>query len=126
MQYGYDGDRDPPAPVLPVTIRNPWIEADEVRGPALLDSGADVTVVPPSVVATLGALQAGEYTVEGVGRTTVGDVPAYFVEFELDGHREIVEVVALGDEVIAGRNWLNSLRITLDGPRERVSVEDAD
>jgi hypothetical protein len=49
----YDGKLfDPPAPVARVTLRH--AEGNEVEVTMLLDSGADVTLVPTSAVQSLG------------------------------------------------------------------------
>lgn len=123
MKQAYDDAYTPPAPVVLVTIRYPEGGEQELRVNVLLDTGADVTVVPPALVRALRARPVAERTIQGTDGTSLGVVPAYFLEFELEGHRDLVEVVACGDAVIAGRNWLNSLHITLDGPEQTVAVE---
>jgi predicted aspartyl protease len=122
VRYNYDDNRAPPAPVVLVTLRCPGCVEQELRAWALLDTGADVSVVPVALARALRAVQAGECTICGVGETTIDIVPTYFLEFELQRHRELIEVVGLGDEVIAGRNWLNRLRVVLDGPQQVVAL----
>lgn len=127
MKYSYDQHRSPPAPVVRATIRRPCAREPELPPvTALLDTGADITIVPSYLPPALQALPFREVYLRPIGGARIGPVPTYFVEFELDGHREPVEVVALGDEVIAGRNWLNSLRITLDGPHQVLTVNVPD
>ena len=123
MRYAYDQACSPPAPVVLLTIRLPERGEQELRVNVLVDTGADMSVVPPTLVGTLGALPAGEHTIQGIGGASIEDVPAYFLEFELDGHRDLVEGIACGDRIIAGRNWLNSFHITLDGPQETLSIK---
>jgi len=104
-------------------MRRPQGAEQEVRVDALLDTGADISVVPPALVRALRARPVTEHAVQGIAGTPVGVVPGYVLEFEIEAHRDLVEVVACGDEVIAGRNWLNSLHITLDGPQQTVTVK---
>lgn len=122
MKYTYDDNRTPPAAVVLVTIRCPDSLGQELRVSALLDTGADVCVVPAALTRALGAVQAGECTVCGVGDSTIDVAPMYFLEFELEGHRELIQVVGLGDEVIAGRNWLNRFHVVLDGPQQVATL----
>jgi len=52
----YDGNLfSPPAPVASVTLRDPRTGASAANVPMLLDSGADVTLIPKSSVNRLGA-----------------------------------------------------------------------
>ena len=122
MRRRYDSRRAPAAPVVAVTVRRPDGRGRGRLVHALLDTGADVTVLPSSLVTALGAPPAGERYIRGVGAADVYRVRAYFVEFELDDRCQLVEVVALGDEPIAGRNWLNSFDITLYGPQQVVTI----
>ena len=52
----YDATRfDPPAPLAQVTLRHPGNGATRLDVPMLLDSGADVTLIPKTVIELLGA-----------------------------------------------------------------------
>jgi predicted aspartyl protease len=85
---------------------------------ALLDTGADATIVHLRHLQPLNQEVADRKYVRslwGEGRA----VYTYVVDVEIAGLRlPDVEVVAdeAGHEVIVGRNVLNRLRITLDGP----------
>lgn len=51
----YDGDPfNPPAPLARVTLRHPSSTASVIDVPMLLDTGADVTLLPKIFVAQLG------------------------------------------------------------------------
>ncbi len=88
---------------------------------ALVDSGADLSVVPESVPRTLGLPSIGEITVHGVGGAA-RRVPLYAAEVEGAGLRRIIEVVAIGAEALIGRDLINELVVTLDGPRRLLRV----
>ncbi len=125
MRCSYDQRWRPPAPVVPVTLRRPWARQPKpCPVTALLDTGADITIVPSGVPPALGALPFREVYIRPIEGARIGPLPTYLVELELDGHCEVVEVAALGDEVIAGRNWLNSFHITLDCPRLVLTMRE--
>ncbi len=50
----YDTSLNPPAPVAKVTLRDPATESTVADVPVLLDSGAEVTLVPKRFVSELG------------------------------------------------------------------------
>ncbi len=110
---------DPPAPVARVSLRDPVSGASCVDVPMLVDSGADVTVLPRSVVVALGVAPSESSGVELAGfdgtRVVAGAVT---LEMRLCGRlfrgRFLVAPV---DRGILGRNILNALTLTLDGPR---------
>lgn len=116
----YDADNfDPPAPVAYVTLRDPATGASLSDVPMLIDTGADVTLLPRGYV------------------DQIGTQPAIDIAYEIqafDGESRLVnmvemELVLLGrkftgqflliDQPIGmlGRNILNALSITFDGPR---------
>jgi hypothetical protein len=106
-----------------LTVRLPSDPSRELRGiQALVDTGADITLLPAALIAALRPLPWSERFVIGVGGIRAGRALTYFLEFELGGHRDMIEVLGFGDEAIAGRNWLNSFEMTLDGPGETVTV----
>jgi hypothetical protein len=118
-EFPYDVRRTPPAPVLPIRFGPPRTEPTTAVA-ALVDSGADITVLPEGVPDALGLPQIGELTVRGVGGTR--RVAVYAAEVEAAGWRRIVEVVAVGSEALLGRDVLNAWVVTLDGPRQALRV----
>lgn len=123
MKYTYDDAHTPPAPVALVTIRPPGGGEQQVRIKALLDTGADISVLPPALVIGLEAVEAHERRLQGLGGIDLGRVFTYIVEVLLDERGKLVECAAYGNEVILGRNWLNSFHITLDGPQETLTIK---
>lgn len=65
MDVPYDDSFDPPAPVLTVELRRPGSEASTLV-PMLIDTGADASVLPPSVARTVGLVRIAELDVTGV------------------------------------------------------------
>lgn len=116
----YDSDEfDPPAPVAFVTLRNPDTRSGLDNVLMLIDSGADVTLIPKEVASQLGIVAATEaqYALEGFDGT---QSVALAVRAELKFLRRTFRgQFLLTDKSIGviGRNVLNSLRLVLDGPR---------
>ncbi len=117
--FPYDTRRSPPAPVLPLRVGRPRGEP-VVAVAAVVDSGADITVVPEGLAGVLGLPPVGEVTVRGVAGAV--RVPVYAAEVEAVGTRRIVEAVALGADMLLGRDVLNRWRVTLDGPARVLRV----
>ena len=107
---------DPPAPTCDVILES--AEGERVTLTALIDTGADATLVPVSHLRVIGARRVFEMGL----RSQWGErraVYLYLVDVHVGGVAlPGVYVVGdeIGDEVILGRDVLNRLRITLDGP----------
>ena len=111
---------DPPAPVARVTLRNPSSGATISDVLLLLDTGADVTLLPRTVVEQLGVLVVAGQRYELMG---------------FDGSRSFAAVVMLDmiflqrvfrgqyllikeERGVLGRDVLNHVVLHLDGPRQ--------
>ena len=108
-----DTDYVPAMPVADVAIR----AQREVTVTALLDSGADATMLPITVVRNVGARFVRKQRMRGVVGEFV-EVSRYRVEVEIGGER-LRRILAVGTdaetEFILGRDVLNHLIVTLDG-----------
>src|SRR5207247_1404783 len=85
-EFPYDTKRTPPAPLLLLRVGLPQTEPATAVA-ALVDSGADITVLPEGLPETLGLPQIGEVAVHGVG-DAVRRVPVYAAELKAAGWRE--------------------------------------
>jgi hypothetical protein len=109
----------PPAPLARVVLQNPTSGALVSDVPMLLDSGADVTLVPEEYVARLGVpLNFSEsYELAGFDGSTslvqVAHLQMQFLGRTFRG-RFLLTNNSCG---ILGRNVLNALCLVLDGPR---------
>jgi predicted aspartyl protease len=118
--FSYNRSYTPPAPVANVILR----AQSAFNAIALLDSGADGTMIPHSLLFRIGSKFARTYQMTGVtGRTE--RVELYFVEIEIAGLKiPGIKAVAsqFSDEVILGRDVLNHLIVTLNGIESRTEI----
>ncbi|HEX9670424.1 MAG TPA: retropepsin-like aspartic protease [Thermoanaerobaculia bacterium] len=111
----------PPAPVAQVTLRTLDGSAQLADVPMLLDTGADVSLVPRGAVEKLGLAEEAPEGFRLVGFDGTSST-ASVVELELRlAERSFRGRFLLFDQEwgILGRNVLNHLRILYDGPRLR-------
>jgi predicted aspartyl protease len=118
--FHYDERLEPPAPVLDLRIGPPAGEA-ATAFQALVDTGADCTLVPEATARALRLPAIGEMWIEGVaGASRRATVHAARVEFA--GVCRTARVVSLGDEAILGRDLLNGVVALFDGPALTLSL----
>lgn len=124
IRYRYVEDVTPPAPYVQVRLQNP-VTGVEVTGiPAQLDTAADRSLIPESVVVRLSLPQVGTVTLGGVGGIQQV-MPSYPVNLAIhDLPYQTIEVVASPGEswVLLGRDVLNGYRVLLDGPQLALEI----
>ncbi|MBI2122972.1 MAG: aspartyl protease family protein [Armatimonadetes bacterium] len=117
----YDARLDPPAPILSLRIHRTE-DAPAIFLTALVDTGADLTVIPESLARQLAVLPVGHVRIRGVGGMAAR-VPMYSVEIEVAGLSRMLRVVGVGDEALVGRDLLNQFTLTLRGPQRVAEIE---
>jgi hypothetical protein len=123
----YDKRYDPPAPVVRVRIANlasPSRHVGDVA--ALIDSGADMSVVPARMARQIALVPKGIVQVQGYRDGEVEPRPEYFVRISYERHE--VELPVVGDEcpeVLLGRDFLRHFVVRLDGPRQELTLESS-
>ena len=109
---------DPPAPVARVLVRNPVTGEAKSGVPMLLDTGADVTLLPMSVARELGIIGSPEKTYalisfEGTSSSAIAaHAEMVFLDRRFRGQFLLIDQ----DLGIIGRNILNSVSLLFDGP----------
>jgi len=120
----YDAESfDPPAPVATVTLRHPATGALVSNVPMLLDTGADVSLLPREFVERLGIEPVEDiaYEIQGFD----GELKsAQMVRLELLFLKRVFsgQFLLIDQPVgILGRNILNIIAILFDGPHSEWS-----
>lgn len=119
----YDTQFDPPAIVIPVTITGVFHDRPRIEMPALIDTGADVTAVPESLVERLKLYPIGRLRLEDARavKTVVFTYEATVAAIE-EPARKTEVVVTPYPFVILGRDWLSEYYILLDGPAQQFQI----
>jgi hypothetical protein len=114
---------EPPAPVVRATVRGArGTIALEV--PMLIDSGADVSVIPDVVARAVGAEMTTSRTPVAFHSGAEEEWEGAQLTLEFDRYRfDGLFLIAEVDYGVIGRNILNLLTLTLDGPRRIWSFE---
>lgn len=112
---------DPPASVVNARLLGPNGTRADV--PLLLDSGADVSVVPLSAVRAVGAsIRPNRTPIRFLGEKEIfvdeADLAVEFLRYRFRGTFLVIE----SSYGVLGRNVMNALLITLDGPRLQWSM----
>ncbi|MEX2186630.1 MAG: retropepsin-like aspartic protease [Pirellulales bacterium] len=93
--------------------------------PALMDTGADRTIIPSAIAEGLQLRKGREVELGGIGGTTIV-MASYYVTIRIHDLPPIeCEVFAtLGERhALLGRDVLNHFRVLLDGPRGVLEIE---
>ena len=125
MTFPYDETYDPAAPVCQINL-SVASTGLSVSLPAIIDTGADATIVPLGYLRQIGArrvFEAGLRSQWGERRR----VYLYLIDLRL-GEFTLPGVYVVGDdrgdEVVLGRDVLNRLRLLLDGPKRVSEVSE--
>jgi hypothetical protein len=117
----YDGQHfSPPAPVATVSVMNPDTGATLSSVGMLIDTGADISVLPESAVESL-VLPAGDRAYEVMGYdNSVRERPSVRATLVFSRRRFTGQFLVLDQEVgVLGSDVLNHFVLALDGPNER-------
>ena len=113
----YDGVQfDPPAPVALVTVKSEQLGIVIHDVPMLLDTGADVSLLPRALVTPLASPDAKQYELEAFDGTK-STAPAITVELQFLGKSFRGQFLLIDSwHGVLGRNILNNLSLLFDGP----------
>lgn len=124
MRYPYNIEYYPPFPSGRISVRNDALGLASEQFDGLIDTGADATMIPLSVLEQIDARPLMEKRV----RSHWGEwrqIEIFLVDIEFDGLRlPNLHVIGddMGGDVILGRDVLNKLRILLDGPNKETQI----
>lgn len=123
IAFPYDSAFDPPAPICEITL-SVQSTGRRISTTAMIDTGADASLVPVSHLNQIAARRVFEATL----RSQWGErrrVYLYLVDLQVaDLTLPGVYVVGdeLGNETILGRDVLNRLRLLLDGRNQLTQL----
>ena len=121
--YEYDRSYNPSIPIVEIKIGQPWT-TPLLSLTALVDSGADGTMIPLRYLQQVGARRERKSWVTGVtGVRTQIDIYTVALNFGPFAFDDIE--IAAGkqkDEIIVGRDLLNQFIVTLDGLASVVEI----
>lgn len=122
--HPHNRQHTPPIPTLEVRLRAS--DDSHAGGPlsALVDTGADITLIPLTYLEQIEAPELDEVRLRSHwGHTTT--VTTYLVDIELSTSAlPGLEVVGdlYADEIVLGRDVLNRLLLLIDGPRQITDI----
>jgi len=114
-------DFDPAAPVIEVEVIFEDVESHTLS--MQVDSGADITCIPKRIIPVSEDLSYSYSYIVGYDGVKVVR-KTYHIAVRVE-ERVVYDIEALpidGDIGLAGRDLLNSLRLTLDGPGLRLLI----
>ena len=116
---GYDTARfRPPAPVARVTLRDPESGTTTSNVPMLVDTGADLTLIPLASIYGLGVLMEPDGYVLKSFDGTMSVAQAARIELDLFGRTFKGRFLTVDQEWgLLGRDVLNNFVLVFDGPR---------
>ena len=125
--HSYSTNYSPPIPICTVLLGAGGQEPQLGPIEALIDTGADITVVPVRYLRQVGVRPVDQ----SVARSLWGDsqlVHVYAVSLRVANLQiRALQVIgdAHGNELILGRSVLNRLHVTLDGPASIVEIVES-
>jgi hypothetical protein len=116
----YDAARfDPPAPLALVTVKSEELGIVIHDVPMLLDTGADVSLLPRSHVGSLISAEGKHYELEAFDGTK-STAPAITAELQFLGKSFRGQFLLIEAwHGVLGRNLLNNLSLLFDGPSRK-------
>ncbi len=116
----YDSARfDPPAPLALVTVKSQQPDVVIHDVPMLIDTGADVSLLPRSAVGQLVPPDAKQYELESFDGTR-STAPAVTVQLQSLGKSFRGQFLLIESwHGVLGRNVLNNLSLLFDGPSQK-------
>ena len=123
--HDYDSENyDPGAPIVEIGVSHIASGEQEVSLSALVDSGADATMLPITILNQVGARFLETRQMRGATGHRL-TVDTYLVTINL-ASRSIqgIQVIAMreGVEAVVGRDVLNQFEIVLNGPANVVEI----
>lgn len=124
MKQPYSDNHTPAAPVLQIRLVLPGHNFGKRYLSALVDTGADLVIVPTRALNQLRSEAVNYVRMRGQWNEP-REMELHTLDIEIGSLRyPAINVVAddQGSEIILGRNLLNKLVITLNGPEQELQI----
>lgn len=121
----YDKTFDPPAMILSIFVTGVVHRRPRIELSALIDTGADVTAVPQSIVERLKLYPIGRLQLEDAHavKTPVFTYEARLSLPQKSAYRMEVLLTPY-PFIILGRDWLQNYYLLLDGPGQQFQLSE--
>jgi len=119
----YSSDFYPAMPVVDILVR-PEINKEGINLTAIVDSGADNTMLPENILNQLNILKTKTAWMKGVSGIRMA-VNLYWVFIQLGDFQPIyTEVIGIQNhnDVIVGRDIINQFAVLLNGPAHTIEI----
>jgi hypothetical protein len=127
IRYRYVEEMTPPAPFVMVTIRCLTTNATVSDLPAQIDAAADRTVLPESIIQSLGLAEDGRMLFQGFAGEVI-ELPVYLVEIRIGTLDPVLVRVAVGPSephILLGRDVINRHNLMLQGAKRCLEISAA-
>jgi predicted aspartyl protease len=123
MEYKYSKNFNPPAPVIEISVSAPFSK-DALSLGALIDSGADITVIPERIVSQFKLRRVDSALTSGFGKGVMeATVYAAILSVEGISKPKIYRVLSWSENyVLIGRDFLKQIVTVLNGPNEELKL----
>ena len=118
MQYPYSEELATSGLVLPVLVK-PHQDDRSAQAIAKIDTGADISAIPRSIMRALRLSVQGHIDVRGSFDKHPRAMPTCFVRVSIDdsNYIRLEAVVRDAPYLLLGRDWLNTFVLLADGPQ---------
>ena len=121
LTFNYSGDFSPPFPAVEIEVDG-YGEAPPMSVFALVDSGVDSTMLPLEILQAVNATYRESKQMRGVAGG-VQIVDRYLVAISIGPYIvPAIHAIAYSHEALIGRDVLNELTMTLNGPANMIEI----